>query len=138
MIGEGQSDTASRVEVGVVVSRYAIFVRMGECRVAVNGCLEFCRSAMVGYVASVNEDVAFWDVARIERVHVRYADYSYGGRVLRTCAAKGEKKGRQAEKEMQWLVEDGVDKAWAIEERQLWGRCIQSRPLGGDLGGHGC
>lgn len=71
-------------------------------------------------------------------MRVRYADYSYGGRVFGTWAAKGEKEGRQPEKEMQWLVEDGVDKVWAVEERQLWGRCIQSRPLGRDLRGHGC
>jgi hypothetical protein len=36
----------------------------------VDSSLEFCRSAMVGYVAGVDEDVTIWDVTRIERMGV--------------------------------------------------------------------
>lgn len=130
LVHETQGGATTGVEVGVVVSCYDVLMRVRQGGVVVDSGLEFCRSTMVGYVAGVYQNVAIWDVARVERVGVRYADYPDGLRVLRTWAAKGEEEGCQAEQEVEWLTQDRVHEAWAIEERQLWRGCIQIKFLG--------
>jgi hypothetical protein len=70
LIGGSESDTADRVEVGVVVACYDELMPMRQCRVEIKRSLEFCRRAMIRYVAGVDKDVAIWNIARIEGVGV--------------------------------------------------------------------
>ena len=70
LVGDAQRGTAAWIKVCVVITCYEIFVRVRQGGVVINGSLEFCRSAMVGYVASVNKNVTVWNVAWIERVGV--------------------------------------------------------------------
>jgi hypothetical protein len=70
LISGAECFTADRVEVGVVVASYNELVPVRQCRIEVERSLEFCRRAMVRYVAGVDKDVAIWNRARIEGVSV--------------------------------------------------------------------
>lgn len=66
----GQRRAGGLVEVGVVVAGYYVFVLVREGRQEVNGGLQLGRSAMGGYIARMDEDIAIRDFAWIERVCV--------------------------------------------------------------------
>lgn len=94
LVGEAQGGTAGRVEISVVVSCYDVFVRVRKGGVKVDGGLKFCGSAVVGHVAGVDEYVAVRNIAWIERVGVRYADYPDWSLMSSLWAANGKEEGR--------------------------------------------
>jgi hypothetical protein len=114
-IGGSESYTADRVEVGVMVTGDNEFMRMRQRGIEIERCLEFCRCAMIRYVAGVNKDVAIWNVPRIEGVSVWNADYANRSLVSLLRAAQGDEVGNQTEKEMEWLAQYSMDQRWPVE-----------------------
>lgn len=53
-----------------MVPRYDVSMRVRHGGAVVDTSLEFCRSAMVGDFAGVDQDVTIWDVTGIERMGV--------------------------------------------------------------------
>lgn len=66
----GQGGAGGLVEVGVVVAGYYVFVLVRQGGQEVDGGLQLGWSAVGGYVAGVDEDIAMRNFAWIERVRV--------------------------------------------------------------------
>lgn len=66
----GQGGAGGGVEVGVVVAGDYVFVLVWEGGEEVDGVLQLRRSAVGGYVASVDEDISVGNFAWVERVGV--------------------------------------------------------------------
>nr|POF04120.1 uncharacterized protein CFP56_21875 [Quercus suber] len=134
-----QGRPAAGIEEGVVVAGDGDLVLVRKAVKPVDLSLEFRRSASVGEIASVDQEVAIWNVRGDETVSVGDADNADGGRAWwrdATQERKGEVKKLQEELERlrQCDVEErrGSKSLETLSNPQALASCSQARPASDD------